>query len=268
MLQYIKKPWIAAIVLLAILCALYILDMPSSASSNSKNTLTIGLQNGYPPFEFVDSNGEVIGFDIDLAQLIAAKLQKKLVVKDMGFEGLLISLKQGKIDLILSGMNITPSRLKEIALVPYHGSEVKSLSLLFWGKIPESVQSIDDIAKLPNPTISVETGTIFEDYLKRYPSIQVTTFEGSLNPLMDVKYGKSSATLVEPDVATYLMGKYPEIQLLSIPLPEDDHVLGFGIGISKAHAELIQKIQTIIAELKQSGELEKLEQKWFKGGAL
>ena len=100
----------------------------------------IGLQSGYPPFEFMDTTGKLVGFDVEMAEIIAKKLQKTLVIKDMEFEGVILSLKQGKIDLIMSGMNITPSRLKEISMVPYHGEDATSLSLIFWNEIPPGIQ--------------------------------------------------------------------------------------------------------------------------------
>ncbi len=231
----------------------------------SQETLIMGLQSGYPPFEFMDSTGQIVGFDVDIAKIIAQKLHKTLIIKDMEFEGEILSLKQGKIDLILSGMNITPSRLKEILMVPYHGEEATALSLIFWNQIPPGVNSIEDIALLPNPTVSVESGTIPESYLNRYANIKSKSFQGALSPLMDVKYGKSVANLVEPDVAEYLQKKHPEIKILTVPLPKEDTIMGFGIGIKKENQKLFQQIQTIIQDLKASGELKQLESKWFKG---
>ena len=182
---------------------------PMHAGETTKSeTLTIGLQSGYPPFEYLNEKGKVVGFDVDLAEVIAQKLGKKLVIKDLDFDSEILSLKQGKIDLILSGMNITPSRQKEIAMVPYHGEAVQSMSLVFWGKIPSEVHALEDIKKLPNGVIAVETGSIAEAYLQQISSLKTKSFEGALAPLMDVKLGKSTADLVEPDVAIYLKGKY------------------------------------------------------------
>lgn len=233
--------------------------------NSSQNTLIVGLQSGYPPFEFMNSEGKIIGFDVELAQRISEKLDKTLVIKDMEFEGLILSLKQGKIQLILSGMNITPSRLKEISMIPYHGEAATSLSLIFWNKIPGEIHCLEDIAKIPNAAICIESGSIPELYMSRYKDIPVKSFEGALAPLMDVKYGKSIANLVEPDVAEYLQKQHPEIKILNIPLPKEETILGFGIGIKKENEALIAQIQQIINELKSSGELKELEDKWFKG---
>lgn len=231
----------------------------------SHETLVVGLQSEYPPFEFMDANGTIMGFDIDVAGRIAEKLGKTLVIRNMEFEGQVLSLKQGKIDLNMSGMEITHSRLKEILMVPYHGEAVTTLSLIFWNEIPEGVHSIEDIAMLPNPTVSVESGAIPEIYMSRYNEIHTKPLQGALAPLMDVKYGKSVANLVAPDVAEYLKKKHPEIQILDVPLSKEDATLGFGIGIKKENQELFLSVQHIIEELKTSGELKQLEDKWFKG---
>lgn len=258
------KKYIIAICALAILGTIFVKHFQATEKSSQK-TLVIGLQSGYPPFEFMDTTGKIVGFDIEIAETIAKKLQKTLVIKDMEFEGEILSLKQGKIDLIISGMNITPSRLKEILMVPYHGEEATSLSLIFWNKIPSVVNTIEDIALLPNPTVSVESGAIPETYISRYTNINAKSFQGALGPLMDVKYGKSAANLVEPDVAEYLKKQHPEIKILNVPLPKEETIMGFGIGIKKENQELFQQIQMIIQGLKASGELKQLEDKWFKG---
>ncbi len=236
-----------------------------SMERHSRHSLVIGLESGYPPFEFRNAQGKLVGFDLDVAEKIAAKLEKKLIIKDMEFDGEILSLKQGKIDLIISGMNITPSRLKHILMVPYYGEATSTLSLIFWNEIPPDIHSLDDIAKLPNPVISVKSATIPETVLSHYEGIHTKSFLEALSALMDVKYGKSIAQLVEPDVADYLKKQHPEIRLLNVPLKEKESISGFGIGVKKENQELYQQIQDVVFELKASGELKELEDKWFKG---
>ena len=75
------------------------------------------------------------------------------------------------------------------------------MSLIFWNEIPPGINTIEDIALLPNPSVSVESGAIPEAFISRYSNIKAKSFHGALSPLMDVKYGKSAANLVEGDVA-------------------------------------------------------------------
>jgi arginine transport system substrate-binding protein len=247
-------------------CAFFLYFLFSSQSEESNHNLVVGLQSGYPPFEFIDEQGKLVGFDIELAHHIAKKLNRNLEIKDMDFDAEILSLKQGKIDLIISGMNITPSRTKEILMVPYLGDSADSFTLIFWGEIPEGIQTLKDLNKLPNAIVSVQSGAVTESYLAKIPGIHSRSFEGALAPLMDVKYGKSTANLVENDTAEYLKRKHPEIKTLLIPVPPEEQIGGFGIGIHKQNPELYEQIQLVIQEFKTSGFIQHLKDKWFKGG--
>lgn len=260
------KKYFVGFAVLALITAWMMRSPSSDVEMPSQDKLLVGLQSGYPPFEYRDGQGNIVGFDVDLAKLLADQLGKTLVVKDMEFEGEILSLKQGKIDLIISGMDITPSRLKEIWMIPYYGEAATSLNLIFWNKIPEGIHSLEDLANLPHPIVSVESGSTPEACLKHYPKIQAKSFQGSLDPLMDVKYGKSMANLVAPDVAEYLKKKHPEIQIIHVPLPKEEIVLGTGIGIKKNNHLLYDQVFEIIQQFKDSGELQRLEDKWFQGG--
>lgn len=261
-MQKLSKKYLVFAVIAFIALGMGILNFKPTAPTDKNTILTIGLESSYPPFDFVDEQGNIIGFDVDVAQLIADKLNMKLAVKDMEFEGMILSLKQGKVDLIMSGMNITPSRLKEILMVPYHGETTTHLSLMFWGEIPNGIHKLEDI----KGCVSVQSGSVSEAYLSRLPALKVKSFQGALAPLMDVKYGKSTANLVESDVAEYLKGEHPEIIIMNVPLPPEEHIFGFGIGIKKENQALFIQVSKIIQELKESGELKKLEDKWFKDG--
>lgn len=263
MSHFFKKYFITFFIGGALLGLFFINHSDDQKSSSDK--LIVGIQSGYPPFEYLNEEGKITGFDIELGGVIAKQLGKQLVIKDMDFDGLILSLKQGKIDLIMSGMDITPSRLKKIAMIPYHGQEAKSLSLIFWNKIPDGIHSIEDVALLPNAAISVESGTTAEAVMKHFSNIATKSFQGALNPLMDVKFGKSTANLVEDDVAHYLKTKHPQVNILSVPLPQETEVLGFGIGVNKDNQVLIHEVEEVIQEFKASGKLKQLENKWFKG---
>jgi arginine transport system substrate-binding protein len=263
MFKSAKKFLIVVMTVLAA-AALIFMNVFKSADHPATESLTLGLQCEYPPFVFIDESGKIVGFDIDVAKHIAAKLGKSLVIKELDFDGEILALKQGKIDIIMSGMNITPSREKEIFMAPYHGDTETSLSLIFWNTAPSQVKSIEDVMNLPNSTITVGSGTVPEAYLNhRYPKIPVRSFEGAFAGLMDVKYGKSIANLVETDVAKYLRKKHSEVTILQVPIAEEDQVGGFGIGISKKNQVLFQEIQTAIQAMKESGEMKELEDKWF-----
>jgi arginine transport system substrate-binding protein len=224
-------------------------------------TLIVGINATYPPYESYNQDGEIEGFDVDVATALAGKLGLKLNLKEISFDALILALKQGKIDIIMSGMSITSSRQQEIAMAPYQGETVKHLTLAFWKEMPLHIKSLEDL-----DAAAVQVGTYQEAYLNTVEGIEVKALEGTPDLILDLQYGKSQAVLFEPHIANAMKAKFPEIQLLSINLPEKGWVLGNGIGIKKDNDELLKKIEAAVRELKEQGVIHKLEQKWFGEG--
>jgi len=103
-------------------------DMPQLDIPDFQDVLKVGTEALMPPFEFVDSNNQCIGLDIELAQRIGKALGKKVIVNDMNFTALIPSLEAGKIDLAISCFNITEERAQKVAFSkPYHTSENAAL---------------------------------------------------------------------------------------------------------------------------------------------
>ena len=112
--------------------------------------LVVGTTSGYAPYVSLDQKGNYEGFDIDFAELLAKKLNRKLVLKDLGsMPSLLLALQQKKIDLLIWAVSITPDRMKNMEMVYYQGEKETEMPFLFWKKVPEGVQSIEDLGKDP-----------------------------------------------------------------------------------------------------------------------
>jgi arginine transport system substrate-binding protein len=233
-----------------------------TSDANEKRVLVVGTNATYPPYEMVNSKGEVVGFDMDVAQAIGNELGMRIEVREMGFDALILALKQGKIDIAMAGISITEPRQKEISLIPYQGSPVKSYALLFWDKIPSGVYKYTD---LKNVTVCVQSGTVMEQFVSSVKDWTSKALDATPELVMDIQYGKSAAALMEPHIATEILGKYTQLRKLDITLPRDQWVLGNGIGIKKENKSLYDAVLGAVIKLKNDGTLQKLEQKWFKG---
>lgn len=233
-------------------------------SSKKSGAITVGLQAGFPPYESIDNQGNVVGFDVDVAYQIGKILGKPVVFEQMGFDGLIMALKQKKIDVIISGMSITPSREKEINMVPYYGDGADNLELLFWKKIPQNIHSLKDLS---GDTVTVQSGTWYASYLESFPSIQGKELENTQDLIMDIQYGKSAAALIDSSQAHDLIKKFPELKGVQIALPKNSQFKGNGIGISKKNPELTKEIQNAVNQLKQDGQMKQMADKWFGGAS-
>lgn len=237
-----------------------------STNKKSEQEFVVGTCAEFPPYEVLNTQGKPVGFDIDVAQKIADKLGKKLVIKDISFDALFVSLKQGKIDAILAGLSITKLRLDAMEMVHYHGKPLKSLPLLFWQKIPAGVTTIADLAHQPNKTVCAQVGTIQEGIISKYTYLDIKHLQSTSDLITDIKYGKSIAAIVEPMVVEQLQHQMPELKVLHLQLTQDDQGMGHGIALNKNNKKLVLAVEHIVEQLKTDGTLDALEQTWFGGG--
>src|SRR5690625_2885104 len=123
----------------------------SENSDEEKEVLKMGTSADFPPFETRDTDGELIGFDIDLAHLIAEELGYELQIEDMKFDGLIGALQTGRIDMVMSGMSATEDRKENADLsVEYQHSGERCLSL--------KETPCEDIEGLKGKKVGVQVG--------------------------------------------------------------------------------------------------------------
>lgn len=226
----------------------------------------VGTTSGYAPFVSLDSNGQYEGFDIDLAKLVAKKLNKKLVIKDLGsMPSLMIALKQRKIDAIIWAVSITEARQKEMGMVYYQGEKITTMPLLFWGKIPAHIKGPEDFINDPKKIICVEAGTYQEQVMKGYPDVTLKNVDKITDAILEIKFGKSVAVAVDNSLVPFLQEQNPQIKVLYFSLPPKEQSFGNGICIHKNNPELEAEVKKAIEELTKDGEIQKLEKKWNIG---
>lgn len=234
-----------------------LLALVACQNKSNPNTLNVCTNSTYPPYESIDTHGNSVGFDIDIAGELAKRLGKQLTVRELAFDSLILSLQQNKCDLVLSGMSITKTRQKEIALIPYQGEAIKSYYLLFWNQPPQTLE------QLKGKTVAVQIGTWMEDYLRTQKEITSKALESNSELVMDIQYKKSAAVFAEPHIAKNLMQKESNLKFIEVTLPESEWRLGNGIGIKKSNAALIKQIEETVAQMKSDDSIHQLEKKWF-----
>lgn len=229
-------------------------------TSNNEETLVVGIAAGYAPWISINASGAYEGFDIDVITAVAATMGKKLVLKDLGsMTPLLLGLQQGSIDAIIWGMSITQERMQKMAMVSYQGEVTDAYQLLFWKTIPQGITSISDMKDM---AVCVEPTSSQDGVLSKYPFITKIYTERIDDALLNIQYGKAAAAFVEPAIARKFKAKYPEIQILDVPLADEDKVYGVGICIKKDNITLIKQIEQAVDLLRQEGVIAKLEKQW------
>jgi len=250
---------IISIALLMTIMGSYLLSKQTNSPQHS-NEFIIGTATGYAPFVSINPQGQYEGFDIDVANELANQMCKKLVLKDLGcMTSLFTALDQGSIDAIIWGLSITQDRLEKVAMIHYQGEITSSYPLIFWKTIPAGISTIAD---MQNKTVCVEPASAQDVVLSKYSFINTLQTDKVDDALLNIQYGKADAAFVEPAIAKKFKNKYPEVQIMNVPLPAQDQEQGIGIAINKNNIVLINQVQIAVDALKSTNIIMQLDQKW------
>ena len=117
------------------------------------DTLVMGSNLSFPPFDMIDDSGAPDGFDVEIGKLIAEKMGMDFYVEDMAFDGLILALNGGKIDMIIAAMTNTETRLEQVSFYdPYYIASQKVIVAAGY----EGIASLDDLL---DKTVAVQEGT-------------------------------------------------------------------------------------------------------------
>ncbi len=219
----------------------------------SEGTLRVAINPGFVPFEQIE-NGELVGFDVDLANAVAAKLGKKASFDQMPFTSLLAAVQSGRADVAISGILGTPERQKEVAFSkPYmHDSFVLTVS--------ESNTSVTKLEDLEHSRIAVQVGTIPEEFVRdKLASATFVTVQDTPAAFQLVAQGRADAVVTDAPVAGYYVKKVGKLKMLPTPLNTAQPIVA---ALAKDNP-LTAQIDTALDELTADGTLAELRTTWF-----
>ena len=216
--------------------------------------LKIGSEATFPPFEYIDENNKIVGFEIDLIAELSKRVGFSYKIENMAFDAIIPALKIGKIDIGLSGMSATDDRRKSIDFSkPYY----KTQNLFLKQK---TNHKITDKTSLNGKKIGVQQGSIQELAATKIVGAEILRFENSIAVLGGLKAGKIDAMIVDESVGYGFLSKNNDIVEF---LKEDDGSDGFAMAFDKnKHTQLISKINMAIDKMKQDGSYDRLLEKY------
>ena len=217
--------------------------------ANAKS-LKVGTNASFPPFEFVDKNSQIVGFDMDLLDAISKKVGFEYEIVNMGFDGLIPALKSGKIDMVAAGMSATEQRRKAADFTnPYYSTE----NVFLKKADNDSIKSKEDIK---GKIVSTQLGTVQEIAIRELKDIKVSTMKDPFNVIMALKNGKVDVAVFDSSVAYGYLKENPDLVAFHT---EPDGSDGFSFAFNKGKQdELINKFNNAIEELKADGTYDKI----------
>jgi arginine/ornithine transport system substrate-binding protein len=249
--------------LLKALALVLALTTISTVSNAKDGTLRIAVEGAYPPFSSMDKNGKVQGFDVDFANALCDQIKAKceLIVQD--WDGIIPGLLSKKFDAVISSMSITEERKKKVAFSKkYYQSPAR-----FVRKIGSGIEINDK--SLAGKTVGIQRGTIHEPYVTEvYKGIlTVKLYATQDEAYLDMKAGRIDLLIADAVALSFGLLDTPSGKAYEFIGPEltDAKWFGEGVGIAlrKGETELETKFSNGIAALRQNGNYDKIQKKYF-----
>ena len=243
-----------------VVCACAVACGLAASIGEARDLLRVGTEPTFAPFEFLDTKTkEFTGVDMDLIRAVGDKAGYDVEILNMGFDALIPAVMTGTIDVIAAGISITPERQKRVDFTaPYYTSGV---SMLIQKKNAGKYKTFDD---LKNTKIAVQIGTTGAEKAKGIEGAKVSSFNTTSEAFMDLLSGNADAVLLDrPVLGYYLKNQERAAKALTIP-PYISDAENFGFAVKKGNAALLEKLNKAYADLKASGEVDKIYSKWFQ----
>lgn len=230
----------------------------SNASDEGVKVYKAALEPTFPPFDMMDESGVISGFDVDLLNAIAKDQNFKVEWSQMGFDGLILALKSGNIDIVASGLSITDERKQE---VDFSDSYFDAGFILGVKADNNVINGIDSISG--NMKIAAQIGTMSADIISKWQKdkkiLEAKIYDKVNDAIMDVLNGSVDAILNDKPVLLEYMAKHANsIKIVGDVIQNQP----YGIAVKKGNKELLEKINAGLNNLKKSGEYDKLLSKW------
>ncbi len=222
----------------------------------ANGSLKVGLEGTYPPFNFQDENGQLTGFEVDLANALAEELGVKAEFQPTKWDGILAALESKRLDVVINQVTISEERKQKYDFsTPYTLSGIQALTR------KADADSIKSAADLAGKKVGVGLGTNYEQWLKEnVPQADIRTYDDDPTKFQDLNVGRIDVILVDRLAAFEMVEKTGDrLAVAGDAFSRQES----GIALRKGNPQLLAAIDAAIAKLRADGTLKQLSEKWF-----
>jgi polar amino acid transport system substrate-binding protein len=264
-----RRPFFASFVVLFLLAVLaFVPDAVAQESSVlsrivDSGQLRVGTSGSQPPFSVKSKDGAVIGYEMDIATLLAAAMEVELVVVEKPFAELLPALKAGDVDVVMSGMTMTPERNLQAAFVgPYM---VSGKSILTKSRTLAAADEAEDIDRANMKVVALKGSTSQKFVERLLPSVSLTTTKNYDEAVAMVLDDRADALVADYPICALSLLRHPDAGLVTLEEPLT--IEPIGMAVPPGDSLLLNMIENYLAALEGVGVLEELRVKWFDDGS-
>ena len=245
------------------------------------DSIKIGTEGAYPPWNAKDASGKLIGFEVDLALELCKIMGHDCKIVEQDWDGMIPALQSGKFDAIMAGMSITDERKKKINFSQGYADEVASFAVVKGSKLkprtPKSINlneidskdqaTLDALKKtFEGKVVGVQTGTIHQNFLESgdVGKVTVRKYKTQDEVNLDLAAGRIDAALAAAVAFTdYAEKSGKPVVLVGPTFSGGAFGNGVGVGIRKGDTALLKRFNKAIDQARKSGKIRELAIKWF-----
>lgn len=225
----------------------------SMTACGQSKTLVMGTEAAFPPYEFVDDNGNIVGIDAEIAQAVADKLGMKLEIKSMDFDSLLSAVQSKSIDFALAGMTVTDERKLSVDFSDTYATGIQVI-------IVKEDSTIADVDGLEGKTIGVQKGTTGDLYCTDdFGQENVKQYDNGALAVAALKNGQVDCVVIDNEPAKNFVAANTGLKILDTEYAVEDYAAAF----SKENTELKDSFNKALQEMKDDGSLAKIIAKYI-----
>ena len=247
---------LVAIIILAAVIGIIVLNKQDT--TNEDNTLVVGLDDSFPPMGFRNEENEIVGYDIDLAKVVAEKLGMEVKFQPISWASKEQELNSGNIDCIWNGFAYNEERAETMTLTD---SYIKGENYF----ILKSGSTLKSQEELKGLKIGVQSGSIQAQDLEKSEfgkQVEIIQYGDNLTAFMDLETEGIDALFCSNIIGNYLITSknkdYETVSSENITVSK-----GSVIAFKQGNTELKDEIQNALKKLDEEGKLEEISNKWF-----
>ncbi|MBE6063273.1 MAG: amino acid ABC transporter substrate-binding protein [Clostridium butyricum] len=233
----------------------------NSESTLDKNELVIGLDDTFVPMGFKDENGELSGFDVELAKAVGEKLGKKIKFQSIDWSMKETELSGGNIDLIWNGYSINDERKAKVEFSKAYLNNTQVIVALSNSDINLKADLKGKKVGAQNESTAVDAVESEKGIIETFDGGKLITFENNNEALMDLEAGRLDAIVVDEILARYYIKQRGEdkYKILSENFGDEQ----YGVGIRKGDTKFVEAFNKALDEVIADGTASEISKKWF-----
>jgi ABC-type amino acid transport substrate-binding protein len=246
--------------------------LPQSASSTDTvwahiedtGVIKVGTDPTWPPYQMVDENNEIVGFEIDIANECAKRLGLTVEWNDVSFDSIVLSVQQGQLDMGVSGFSITAERLEKVSFTIPHSTTMGEVVMLDSTKAAKGITTVNSLEdfKTLGIKVGVQSGNVQQQELQD-AGVEIAVWSGSDEPFQDLVSANPTvdAVYAETPITTNWIAQFESDGIeASVAYSHQFYPVAFAVG--KNSQMLLEKMDGVLVEMIYDGTIDQLRAEW------